>query len=82
VKTARSRACVTPEEAVQVCLELTPQNRARELHGVVEAARLAHGRRPRIVTLDQTDRLREDGMEGKVVPAWRWLGSVEHRRGA
>lgn len=64
---------VTPEEAVQVCFELTPQNRARELRGVIEAARMAGGRRTRIVTFDQTDRLREDGVEVDVVPAWRWL---------
>lgn len=64
---------VTSEEAVQVCLELTPQNLAREVRGVVEAARLPGRRRAVVVTLDQTDRLREDGVEVDVVPAWSYL---------
>lgn len=65
---------VTRDEAIQVCFELTPTNRGRELRGVVEAARRLGGRRARVVTFDQTDRLREDGMEVEVLPAWRWMG--------
>lgn len=64
---------VTPDEAIQVCFELTPMNRGRELRGVVEAGRLPGGRRARVVTFDQTDRLREDGVEVEVVSAWRWM---------
>ena len=64
---------VTRDAAVQVCLELTPQNLARELRGVVAAARLPGRRRAVVVTLDQTDHLREDGVDVEVVPAWRFL---------
>ena len=64
---------ITPEAAIQVCLELTPANRGRELRGVIEGTRLRGKRRAVVVTLNQTDRLREDGVEIEVIPAWRWL---------
>lgn len=66
---------VTPDAAVQVCLELTRENRARELRGVVEATRLRGRRRAIVVTLDQSDRLVEDGVSIDVVPAWRWMAA-------
>ena len=64
---------VTPDAAVQVCLELTEENRTRELRGVTEAVLLRGKRRAVVVTLDQSDRLCEDGVDIEVVPAWRWL---------
>jgi hypothetical protein len=64
---------VTDDEAIQVAAELTPANVRRELRGVVEASRLGSRRRARIVTLDQADRLREDGVSVEVTPAWRWM---------
>jgi predicted AAA+ superfamily ATPase len=64
---------ITPDAAIQVCLELTAANRAREMRGVIEGTRLRGRRRGVIVTLDQADRLIEDGMRIDVVPAWRWM---------
>ncbi len=64
---------IIPEAAIQVCVELTPANRKRELRGVVEGTRLHGRRRAVVVTLDQTDRLMEEGIEIEVVPAWRWM---------
>lgn len=64
---------VTPDAAIQVCLELTASNRERELRGVVAGARLPGRRRAIIVTLGQSDKLRHEGIEVEVVPAWRWL---------
>jgi len=64
---------VTSTEAIQVCLELTPVNRARELRGVLAASRLRGKRRPLVLTLNQSDRLREDSVEIEVLPAWQWL---------
>jgi predicted AAA+ superfamily ATPase len=66
---------VTAGEAIQVCLELTPMNRTRELRGLVGAASLRGKRRALVLTLDQTERLGEDGMEIQVLPAWKWLDS-------
>jgi uncharacterized protein len=64
---------VTEDEAIQVTLDLTPMNRPREVRGLIEAARMAGVRRATILTLDQTDRLREEGMTIEVLPAWRWM---------
>lgn len=64
---------IIPDAAIQVCLELTPVNRVREVRGVVEGTRLRGKRKAVVVTLDQTDRLREGGVEIEVVPAWRWM---------
>jgi predicted AAA+ superfamily ATPase len=64
---------VTAEEAIQVCFEPTEANRGREVKGVLEAARLPGVRRAVVVTFDQSDRLREDGVDVSVVPAWQWL---------
>jgi predicted AAA+ superfamily ATPase len=68
---------VTPDLAIQVCAELTPQNRARELRGLLAAAGLpgAGGRRREllVLTMDQRDTLKEDGRSVAVRPAWEWL---------
>ena len=66
---------ITPDAAIQVCAELTSTNRRRELRGVVEGMRLRGRRRGLLITLDQSDRLVEDGMAIDVVPAWRWMSS-------
>jgi len=64
---------ITPDAAIQVCLELTPANRGRELRGVIEGTRLRGRRRALVLTLNQTDRLRQEGVEIAVMPAWRWM---------
>jgi len=64
---------VTPDAAIQVCAELTPANRGRELRGVVEGTRLGGRRRGLVVTMDQADHLVEDGVPIDIVPAWRWM---------
>jgi len=65
---------VTGSEAIQVCAELTPANRDREVRGVLEAAALPGARRrPVILTLNQRDRLHADGDVIEVLPAWEWM---------
>lgn len=64
---------VTPDAAIQVCLELTATNRRREVRGAVEGARLQGKRRAMIVTLGQTDRICEDGIEIDIMPVWQWI---------
>lgn len=68
---------VTPETAIQVCAELTPQNRERELRGLLAAAELpgARGRKRELLllTLNQRDALKEEGRSIRVQPASDWL---------
>jgi predicted AAA+ superfamily ATPase len=69
---------VTPRQAIQVCLRLTPENRAREVRGLLEAAKLPGARsgKPRellLITHDQKDRIVENGHTIRIIPAWQWL---------
>ena len=68
---------VTGERAIQCCARLSPENRKRELRGLVAAAALPGGqRRGReliVITLDQEDALMEEGLAIRVIPAWKWL---------
>jgi predicted AAA+ superfamily ATPase len=68
---------VTESAAIQVCAELRPFNRERELQGVVRAAALpGKRRRPVILTLDQRDRLKVEGAVVEVLPAWEWMSGL------
>jgi hypothetical protein len=65
---------VTRSEAIQVCAELTPENREREARGALKAAALPGGaRRALILTLDQGDRIRTPEGVIEVRPAWQWM---------
>lgn len=65
---------VTDAEAIQVCAELTPFNRDRELDGAVRGAALpGRKRRPLVLTLDQRDRLTVGNVSVEVLPAWEWM---------
>lgn len=68
---------VTGERAIQCCARLSPENRKRELRGLVAAATLPGGPRKGreliVITLDQEDALMEEGLAIRVIPAWKWL---------
>jgi hypothetical protein len=69
---------VTPSLAIQCCARITPENRARELRGLLQASTLSGGIKgqPRellVLTLDQEDELQEQGVTMRVIPAWEWL---------
>lgn len=67
---------VTGYEAIQVCAELTPENREREVRGLVHATALPGGRRrPVILTMNQRDRFVAGGLRIEVRPAWDWLAA-------
>jgi hypothetical protein len=71
---------VTPSLAVQVCARLDDSNVAREVRGAVHGARLPGKRRALVLTLDQDDRLVEEGVEIEVRRAWQWLlDDSQHR---
>lgn len=66
---------VTDDSAIQVCLELTAQNKGREIAGVAHACRQpGRGtRRALILTLDQHQDLKETNVAIQVRPVWEWL---------
>ena len=67
---------MTEADAIQVCAELTPFNRDRELEGAARGAVLpGRKRRPLVLTLNQRDRLTAGNVVVEVLPAWEWLGA-------
>ena len=64
---------ITKDAAIQLCLELPPAIRARELRGLIQATRLPGKRRALVLTLDQTDRVQEDGVTIEIMPVWQWM---------
>ena len=58
-----------PENAVQVCYELTSENKEREVRGLVETCKKFPGVKPLLLTLNQKDKISYDGMIVDVVPA-------------
>ena len=67
---------VTDDLAIQVCHELTPENRERELRGVLQATALPGKRRALGLTHDQRDRLTVDGRVIDIVSVWSWLNET------
>ncbi|KAF0245395.1 MAG: putative ATPase [Planctomycetota bacterium] len=64
---------VTDRQAIQVCAELTPYNRDREVKGLVEAGRLPGRRSALLLTMNQRDAIVAEGVKVRVMPAWEWL---------
>lgn len=69
---------VTADLAIQCCARLTPENRQRELRGLLQAATLPgsarnQGRELLVITVDQEDALTEQGHPIRVIPAWKWM---------
>lgn len=60
--------------AIQVCHELTAENRERELSGLGEAMDEFGLDKGTILTFGQEDRLAVSGKPVEVVPAWKWQG--------
>ena len=58
-----------PENAVQVCYELTSENREREVRGLVETCKKFPGVKPLIVTFNQKDKISYDGMIIEAIPS-------------
>ncbi len=58
-------------ELVQACWELTPENRAREINGIVAAASATGCSKCRIITWEQEETILQGGLSISVVPVWR-----------
>jgi len=59
-----------PVQVMQVCWELTPQNRDRERRGLIEAMDFFNIPDALILTADQRDTLHENGRRIPILPAW------------
>ncbi|MBI5211447.1 MAG: ATP-binding protein [Elusimicrobia bacterium] len=60
-------------QLIQVCYRLSdPATKRRELSALVQAARLKGCRELLVITHDEQDEIRMDGLTIRVLPAWRW----------
>jgi uncharacterized protein len=63
----------TITSAIQVCYELTRENRDRELGGLLGAMNVHDLREGHVLTYLQEETLTQDGSTIEVIPAWKWL---------
>jgi len=59
--------------AIQVCYELTRENRDRELGGLLGAMQVHGLEEGLILTYLQEETITQDGFTIRVMPAWKWL---------
>ena len=64
---------IAGDTAFQVCWQLTEENMAREIQGLLEAGARARVERLVILTLNQKQILPQNGNVIEVLPAWEWL---------
>jgi predicted AAA+ superfamily ATPase len=60
-------------QAIQVCYNLTEQNKERELNGLIEALNKFKLKEGLILTYNQADEFKIKSKTIKVIPVWRWL---------
>ncbi len=61
------------EQVIQVCYELLPENREREMRGLREAMNFFQTDKGKIVTFNQQDSYIDNGRKIEIVPVWKWL---------
>lgn len=60
-------------KAIQVCYELSEENKEREINGLLEAMKEFKLKKGIIITYSQEDTLKIKDRIIKLIPAWKWL---------
>jgi uncharacterized protein len=60
-------------QAIQVCYKINNENKEREINGLIEALKKYKLEKGIILTINQEDKLEEDGKTIEMIPAWKWL---------
>ena len=60
-------------QAVQVCYNLTKENKNREVNGLLGALNKFKLKQGYIITFDQEEEFEQEGKKIKVIPIWKWL---------
>ena len=61
------------EQVIQVCYELLPENREREIRGLIEAMNFFKTDNGLIVSFNQHDAFMQNGKRIEILPAWKFL---------
>jgi predicted AAA+ superfamily ATPase len=67
-----------PDQLIQVCYELNPENSVREINGLVNAMDFFNLESGLIITLNQFDEIKHQSKRISVIPAYVWLTQNEH----
>jgi uncharacterized protein len=67
----------TARNAIQVCTELTEDNKKREFDGLLSALKAIQSDVGYILTLDQEDHFTIEGKSIEIVPVWKWMQKKE-----
>ncbi len=70
------REGINIKEAIQVCYELTPDNKVREVNGLLEAMENFGLKEGLILTNDHKEEIVQNKKKIHIVPIWKWLLSV------
>lgn len=60
-------------QLIQVCYHLMPENKDREISGLMEASNQLNLHAGTIITYNEEDSFTHNGVKIKLVPAWKWL---------
>ena len=58
---------------MQVCYELSKDNKERELNGLLEAMNKFKLNEGIILTYDDEETIQRDGKKIRIIPAWKWV---------
>jgi len=61
------------ERVIQVCYELSPENREREINGLTEAMNYFNTDNGLLISFNQHDAFMYKGKRIEVLPAWSFL---------
>jgi predicted AAA+ superfamily ATPase len=59
--------------AIQVCAEISQDNLAREVNGLLEALTFFDLEKGFIITMNQEDEIVQDEKKIHLIPAWKWF---------
>ena len=60
-------------QAIQVCYNLSNENKGREIKGLLESLNKFKLKEGIIITFDQEEDFELEGKTIKVIPVWKWL---------
>jgi len=60
-------------QAIQVCYNLTEENKNREINGLTEALETFNLSEGLILTFNQQDTIKNQEKNIKITPVWQWL---------
>jgi hypothetical protein len=62
---------------IQVCYNLTQENKEREFKGLLEAAKILNPEEMLVITMDKEEFVNYSDTQIRVIPVWKWMLKIE-----